>query len=213
MSGLSGADLEYQRLLTAAGQSSSTAVGKDGASLEREADQRFVDLGGFSGGGVIPPADTVTPGKVQLSTDIQATGGTDNTTAMTPQRVAQVVAGKANDASVVHNTGNEAVAGVKTFSSAPVVPAGSFAQDRIVSLVTDLSDIRNDVSAVQGDVGSKQAIDKVYYDYTTSTWPARPVSSNPITWVSTKGVVATAPPGSAVDGDSWKVTPGQDVLI
>lgn len=211
--GLSGADLEYQRLLTASGQSSSTAVGKDGASLERDSDQRFVDLGGFSGGGSVPVADTVTPGKVQLSTDIQATGGTDNTTAMTPQRVAQVVSVKANDASVVHNTGNETIAGVKTFSSAPAVPDDSFSQGKVISLSSDLSDIRDDITAVQGEVGNKQAIDKVYYDYTTDTWPGRPVSSDPITWMSTKGVVLTAPPGSAVDGDSWKVTPGQDVLI
>lgn len=31
--------------------------------------------------------------------------------------------GKANDSAVVHNTGNETIAGIKTFSSSPIVPA------------------------------------------------------------------------------------------
>src|SRR5688500_11068538 len=33
------------------------------------------------------------------------------------------LASKATDSAVVHNTGDEAVAGVKTFSSSPIVPA------------------------------------------------------------------------------------------
>ncbi len=37
------------------------------------------------------------------------------------------LAGKANDSSVVHNTGSETVAGTKTFSSSPVVPAPTLA--------------------------------------------------------------------------------------
>jgi len=46
---------------------------------------------------------------------------------------------KADDTSVVHKTGNETVAGIKTFTSAPVVPAGSFPESAVANLTTDLS--------------------------------------------------------------------------
>lgn len=208
----SGADLEYARLLAEAGESSATAGGKDGASLSRDSDNRFVALGGFAGGSAVPPADTTTPGKVQLATGAEAVSGTDNTKAVTPAALAARTNQYATDSSVVHKTGAETIAGVKTFSSAPVVPDDSFTQAKVVSLATDLSDIRDDITTVQGTVGGKQDIDKVYYNYTTNSWPGRPSNANPVTWMSTKGVVATAPPGSALDGDTWKVTPGQTVL-
>ncbi len=46
---------------------------------------------------------------------------------------------KANDADVVHDTGNETVAGVKTFSSAPVVPSSAFPESAVTGLVDDLA--------------------------------------------------------------------------
>ena len=46
---------------------------------------------------------------------------------------------KALDSAVIHNTGNETVAGIKTFSSAPVVPDNSFAESKVTSLLTDLA--------------------------------------------------------------------------
>lgn len=45
---------------------------------------------------------------------------------------------KANDADVVHDTGAETIAGVKTFSSAPVVPDSSFAISKTTNLQTSL---------------------------------------------------------------------------
>lgn len=45
---------------------------------------------------------------------------------------------KADDSTVVHNTGDETVVGVKTFTSAPVVPSNSFPESAITSLTTDL---------------------------------------------------------------------------
>lgn len=39
----------------------------------------------------------------------------------------------------VNNTGAETIAGVKTFSSAPVVPSGSFAESAVQNLVSDLA--------------------------------------------------------------------------
>ncbi len=52
---------------------------------------------------------------------------------------AGTLASKANDSAVVHNTGNETIAGIKTFSSAPVVPSGAFPESAIANLATDLS--------------------------------------------------------------------------
>lgn len=49
------------------------------------------------------------------------------------------IATKANDSAVVHNSGNETVAGVKTFTSAPVVPSGAFPESAVANLATDLS--------------------------------------------------------------------------
>ncbi len=46
---------------------------------------------------------------------------------------------KANDSAVVHNTGAETIAGVKTFTSAPVVPSGAFPESAITNLAADLS--------------------------------------------------------------------------
>lgn len=49
------------------------------------------------------------------------------------------LAAKAIDTAVVHNTGNETIAGAKTFSTAPAVPANSFPESAVTSLVTDLA--------------------------------------------------------------------------
>jgi lysophospholipase L1-like esterase len=46
---------------------------------------------------------------------------------------------KSTDSTVVHNTGAETIAGVKTFSSAPVVPSASFPESAVTNLTTDLS--------------------------------------------------------------------------
>jgi hypothetical protein len=49
------------------------------------------------------------------------------------------LAAKATDANVVHLTGAETIAGVKTFSSAPVVPSGSFPESAVANLTSDLA--------------------------------------------------------------------------
>lgn len=49
------------------------------------------------------------------------------------------LATKANDSAVVHTTGAETVAGVKTFTSAPVVPSAAFPESAIANLSTDLA--------------------------------------------------------------------------
>jgi len=49
------------------------------------------------------------------------------------------LATKANDAAVVHNAGNEMIGGIKTFSTAPVVPSNSFPESAITNLTADLN--------------------------------------------------------------------------
>jgi hypothetical protein len=53
--------------------------------------------------------------------------------------LAALLATKADNAAVVHNTGTETVAGVKTFTSAPVVPTNSFPETSVTGLVADLA--------------------------------------------------------------------------
>ena len=54
----------------------------------------------------------------------------------------------AADSQVVHNTGAETVAGVKTFSSAPVVPSNSFSETAVIGLTADLASKANDSAVV-----------------------------------------------------------------
>lgn len=49
------------------------------------------------------------------------------------------VVGLAEDSAVVHLTGAQTVAGVKTFSSAPVVPSAAFPESAVSGLTTDLA--------------------------------------------------------------------------
>ncbi len=49
------------------------------------------------------------------------------------------LAAKAADSTVVHNTGAENIGGVKTFTSAPVVPSASFPESAVTNLTSDLA--------------------------------------------------------------------------
>lgn len=64
--------------------------------------------------------------------------GTSTTTTYSANKIKALNDVKATDTLVVHNTGAETIAGVKTFSSAPVVPSAAFAIDRINGLQTAL---------------------------------------------------------------------------
>ena len=50
---------------------------------------------------------------------------------------------KADDSAVVHDTGNETIGGIKTFTSSPVVPDSSFAQSKVTNLTSDLANKAN----------------------------------------------------------------------
>ncbi len=79
---------------------------------------------------VNPDATTTTKGKVQLAGDLAGTAAAPTVPGL---------AAKSDDSAVVHNTGAETIAGIKTFSSAPIVPDGSFAEAKVNNLTTDLA--------------------------------------------------------------------------
>ncbi|MBV9573819.1 MAG: hypothetical protein JOY93_07165 [Acidobacteriales bacterium] len=65
-------------------------------------------------------------------------GSTGSSTQVaTQQYVNSALAAKANDSAVVHNTGNETVAGIKQFSSPPSLPAPSQATDAVNKAYVD----------------------------------------------------------------------------
>ena len=75
----------------------------------------------FSGAGQITAGAALT--KTGNVLDVAVDNTTIEVSGDALQVKASVLAAKANDSAVVHNTGNETVAGVKTFSSSPIVPA------------------------------------------------------------------------------------------
>jgi hypothetical protein len=89
----------------------------------------------ISGGGLPPDATTfgiaglkyANAAAARTAIGVAPLGTTAGTAADggTVAALSTTVAGKATDTAVVHNTGAETIAGVKTFSSAPVIPDGS----------------------------------------------------------------------------------------
>lgn len=75
------------------------------------ANKTYVDSAVTSG--ATPDATSAVKGKIQLTGDLGGTAASPTVPGL---------ATKATDTAVVHNTGAETVAGVKTFSSSPVVP-------------------------------------------------------------------------------------------
>jgi hypothetical protein len=54
-------------------------------------------------------------------------------------KVSGSISTKASDSAVVHNTNDETINGVKTFTSAPIVPNNSFSESAVTNLSSDLS--------------------------------------------------------------------------
>lgn len=81
-----------------------------------------------------PDATTSLKGKVELATTAEATTGTDSTRAVTPDGLQASI-----NAQAVKLTGAQTIAGVKTFSAAPVVPDSSFTIAKTTGLQAALS--------------------------------------------------------------------------
>jgi hypothetical protein len=79
-----------------------------------------------------------------------------------------------DDGTLVHNTGNETLAGIKTFSSAPVVPAASFPESAIINLATDLAARALDSAVVHNTLNENVAGIKTF-----SSAPVVPANSFP----------------------------------
>lgn len=110
---------------------------KAGAWTNRTIAQLKADLGVSADiAAAIAAVINSAPGALDTLDELAAALGDDANFAAT---ITTALAGKAADSAVVHKTGDETVAGVKTFSSAPVVPDSSFAQAKVTGLVTDLA--------------------------------------------------------------------------
>lgn len=90
---------------------------------------------------------TNTAGLATTNTNLATTNTNLATTNTNLATTNTTVALKATDTAVVHNTGAEAVAGVKTFSSAPVVPTAAFPESAVSGLVTDLATLTTAAAA------------------------------------------------------------------
>jgi len=86
------------------------------------------------------------PGVLDTLNELAAALGDDENFATT---ITDLINAKADDADVVHVTGDETIAGIKTFSSAPVVPDASF----VIAKVNGLQDAL-DSKANSVDVGA-----------------------------------------------------------
>jgi hypothetical protein len=121
---------------------------------------------GGGGGGTVTSVNGQTPdagGNVGLSKSHLGLGAVDNTSDLNkPLSTATInaLADKANTNAVVLLTGNQSVAGVKTFTSAPVVPDNSFALEKVTGLLAALSAKVTGLNGITGIwKGSQTAFD------------------------------------------------------
>ena len=88
------------------------------------ANKKYVDDTAFAG---VPDATESTPGKAELATQAETDNGTDDERIVTPKKLAtttNIPAGVATAlAGKVATSGNEIIAGIKTFGSIPLLPA------------------------------------------------------------------------------------------
>ncbi len=105
----------------------------------------------------LPDADASTKGKIRLAGDLGGTAATPTVPGL---------ASKADDSAVVHDTGNETVAGIKTFSSSPVVPTPSngtdaanktYVDSTVSAGAPDASPTTKGIVQLAGDLGGTAA--------------------------------------------------------
>lgn len=106
------------------------------------------------------------------------------------------LAAKAADSAVVHLTGNETIAGIKTFSSAPVVPTGTFAAPAAVARVAGV------------DVGVPGGVDD-----TALVNAAKTAAGVNGTIVFSTGTYVVSGLTASVAGQHWVVQPGATIKL
>ena len=127
------------------------------------------------------------------------------------------IVSKADDTAVVKLTGAQTVAGVKTFSSAPVVPDGSFAQAKITGLVAALAD-KIATTGAQSIAGVKTFTDAPIIPTQAPGDNTQKPASTAFVQTAVAAVASVASPVWVVqwDGEEWvDPTPpaGSDVKI
>jgi hypothetical protein len=157
-----------------------------------EFDLNYVDTGAGTSLGT-PPSQALavgTPSQIDLTTNVQgvlplANGGTGGTDAPT----ARTSLGAAADVEVVKLTGDQTVAGIKTFSASPVAPTPTTASQVVIKSYAD-------------------ALPRGYYDIITHGATAGTVRTVGIATNGTEPILwrGSVEPTNAVDGDDWLVT-------
>jgi len=114
------------------------------------------------------------------------------------------LASKATDTAVVHNTGAETIAGIKTFTSAPVVPSASFPESAVASLTSDLAAKATDTAVVHNTGAETVAGVKTFSSSPIVPTPSGSTAAANKSYVDTavSGVVAGV---SSVNGQSGTV--------
>lgn len=162
-----------------------------------------------SGGGAVSDATTSAKGIVQLTGDLGGTAASPTVPGL---------AAKAADTTVVHNTGTETVAGVKTFSSSPIVPTPTTSTQAANKSYVD--------GAVSAGSGGRNAVAKsanytaaagdfVVGDASSAAFTVTLPSPSNGAQVSVKKVdssvngILIAPPSGQIDGSSTVVVNNQ----
>lgn len=138
------------------------------------------------------PAFTGTPtGLTKTHVGLSNVDNTADTSKPVSTAQAAAIAAKADDSAVVKLTGNQTVAGVKTFSSAPVVPDASFG-------VAKLSGVMDLAHAVPGSVFVIRWDTDHWEDATGATIAARPTARTDL--IMQAITTGTTPPAFALSG-------------
>lgn len=125
------------------------------------------------------------------------------------------LAGKATDANVMHLTGNETAAGTKTFSTAPIVPDGSFPESKVIGLTSDLALRAMDASVVHLLGAETITGAKTFTGVTTVPTPVNATDAATKAYADGSQVVnarAFNPKGDAVRLRGISLTNGSNIL-
>lgn len=114
------------------------------------------------------------------------------------------VALKADDDAVVHNSGNETVAGVKTFSSSPIVPTADLNDSSTKAASTafvgaEIADYTYDKDTIDQKIDEKDSLPEqtghagewLTTDGTDASWEALPIATDSVLGVVKKGTNIT----------------------